>query len=385
MAFIFVPAFAIRIEFGRNITISQPVFEDLYIAGGNVTINAPIYGDLIIVGGTIIINDTVTNDILLAGGTVTFNGFVGDDIRCAGGNIHISKNVTGDLVMAGGHITIDKEVVIGGLLASGDNIIIDGNIKGNVRGTFGDLVLNGTVSGNVNCKGGSITINGPIYGKSVLGAKFIILESNAEFHNDVRYWSEQEALDIAPYMKSGKAIYDSSLRVRSSEWYYLGLTGLMGLLWYLGMAILMIFIIQYLFSSTMRKAADTVYNHSFKSLGIGFLFLIAIPVTAVIAFITAVAVPVGILLVFGYVSLLLLATVISSVVAANWVNNRGSRKWNNWLLGFTAFGFFIVFKFITLIPRAGWILMILLVCISFGSILMNVRWKRRLAFEKMDG
>lgn len=65
-------AFTFRIEYGSNVTINQPVYDDLYIAGGNITINAPVYGDLIIAGGTIIINDSVKNDILLVGGTVTF-------------------------------------------------------------------------------------------------------------------------------------------------------------------------------------------------------------------------------------------------------------------------------------------------------------------------
>lgn len=53
-------AAAFRIEYGNNITISMPVYEDLYIAAGTITINAPIYGDLIVAGGTVIINDTVT-------------------------------------------------------------------------------------------------------------------------------------------------------------------------------------------------------------------------------------------------------------------------------------------------------------------------------------
>ncbi len=381
MAITCIPAFAFRIEYGRNVIISQPVYENLYIAGGNITINAPVYGDLIIAGGTIIINDTVTKDILLAGGTVIFNGFVGDDVRCIGGNIHIVKNVTGEVVVSGGRITIDKGVTIGGLIAGGGNITIDGDVKGELRGTFGNLVLNGSVSGNLNARGGSITVNGTINGKSLLSARHIILGPRAVFNNDVRYWTKQHDLDFTPNMKNGKAEFDPILRIRSSKWYYLGSTSLKTLAWYLGMALLMILIIQYLFSSTMRKAANTVFNHSLKSLGMGLLFLLVIPVTALVAFVTVVGVPVGLLLLFGYISLLLLATVISSVVAANWINNRNNKKWNNWRLGFVAFGVFILFKFISLTPVAGVVIMILLVCISFGSILVNVQWKRRQAVD----
>ena len=371
----FIYASAFPIKYGNNIIISQPVYGDLYIAGGNITINAPIYGDLIIAGGTIIINDTVTNDILLAGGTATFNGFVGDDIRCAGGNIRISKNVTGDVVVAGGGVIIDKGITIGGLLASGGNITVDGNVNGEIRGAFGELFLNGNIAKDINCRGGRITVNGNIGGKSVLAARNIVIGNNAAFNSDVHYWNRQGSIDFKQSLKNGKAIYEPLLRIRTGEWYYLGAATIFRLLWYLGMALLMILILQYLFSATMKKAADTVFNSTLKSLGFGFLFFIAVPVAAVVAFITIIGVPVGLVLVFSYIALILLATVITSVVATNWFNNRNNYKWNYWRMVFVSFGIFIVLKLVSLTPFVGWLVMILLVCISFGGILLNVNWK----------
>lgn len=373
----FFTAAALRIEYGKNIIINQPVYEDLYIAGGNITINAPIHGDLIIAGGTIIINDTITNDILLAGGNVMFNGFVGDDIRCAGGNIHISKNVAGDVVIAGGSVIIDKGITIGGLLASGGDITIDGNVDGEVKGAFGDLFLNGNIAKDIDCRGGRITVNGTIGGKSVLAARNIIIGNNAAFNNDVRYWNKQGSLDFKQSLKNGEGIYDSSLRIRSGKWHYLGAATILGLLWYLGMALLMILIIQYLFSASMKKAADTAFNNTLKSLGFGFLYFIAVPVAAVVAFVTLIGMPVGLLLVFCYITLILLATVITSVVAANWFNNRFEKKWNFWQVAFTAFGIFILIKLVSFTPFVGWLVMILLVCTAFGSILINVNWKSK--------
>jgi cytoskeletal protein CcmA (bactofilin family) len=372
----FATAFAFRIEYGNNVIISQPVYEDLYLAGGNITINAPIHGDLIIAGGTIIINDTITNDILLAGGNVTFNGFVGDDIRCAGGNIHISKNVVGDVVIAGGEVTIDERVMIGGLIASGGNITIDGNVMGEVKGAFGNLILTGSVEKDIDCRGGKITINGTVSGKSVLAARNIFIERNAVFNGDVRYWNKQGSLDFKQSLRTGKAIYDPSLRIRTGQWYYLGAATVIGLLWYLGMALLMILLVQYLFSATMKKAANTVFDDTLKSLGYGFLFFIAVPIAAVIAFVTVIGVPVGLLLTFSYVALILLATVITSVVAASWFNNRNNYKWGYWRMAFAAFGIFILLKLVSLAPFVGWLISILSACIAFGSILLNINWKR---------
>ena len=375
MAASFMPAAAFRIEYGNNIVITRPVYENLYITGGTVTINAPVHGDLIIAGGTIVINDSVFNDILLAGGRAFLNGFVGDDIRCAGGEIHISKNVTGDVVVAGGQVFIDKGVTVGSLLATGGNITVDGNVNGEVKGAFGNLFLNGNIAKDIDCRGGKITIKGRIDGRSVLAASEIIIGNDASFENDIRYWNRKGKLDFKQNLKNGKAIYDPSLRIRNGEWYYLGAATILGLLWYLGMAFLMILIIEYLFANTLKKAGDTVFNKSLRSLGFGFLFLIGLPVAAVVLFITLIGVPVGLLLVLFYIITLLLSSVITSIVVANWVNNRNNYHWNVWHIALAAFGIFIVLKLLSSAPLVGWLAMILLTCSSFGAILLNVNWK----------
>jgi hypothetical protein len=375
----FMVAAQFLVEYGNNITISQPVYKDMYLMGGNITINAPIYGDLIVAGGTILINDTITNDILLAGGNVTFNGYVGDDIRCAGGNIRISKNVAGDLVITGGSVIIDKTTTIGGLLASGGDVTVDGNINGEIKGVFGNLFLNGGVTKNIDCRGGKITVNGTIDGNSILAASSIIIGNNASFRNDVRFWNTKGTIDFKQSLNNAKATYDPSLSIQSGRWYYLGAASLVGLLWWLGMALLMIFLVQYLFAETMKKSAETAFNKTLKSVGIGFLYFIAVPVATIVAFITVIGVPVGILLLFGYIALFLLATVITSVVSANWFNNYNNSKWKTWQLVLAAFGIFIFLKLVSATPFVGGLIMVVLVAMTFGSILLTIRWRKRQA------
>jgi len=367
-------AFGFKIQYGRNITISHPVYEDLYIAGGNIIINAPVYGDLVVAGGTIYINDTVTNDILLAGGNVTFNGFVGDDIRCAGGNLRILKNIAGDVVITGGTIIIEKDVSIGGLIASGGDVAIDGQVINSIKATTGKFVLNGTVMKDLDCRGGTITINGIVHGKAILAASGkIIISDSAEFRNQVSYWTPYK-VDFKKALKNGNATFDKNVKIKYARWYYLGFNAFWGLLWYIGMAFLMILIIQYLFSNVMKKAGNTVYNSMLRSLAYGFLFCIVVPITAIIAFITLIGVPIGIILLFSYIMLIVFATVITSVVAANWLNNLGNMGLTFWKLSFSAFLIFILLKILTFTPFLGWFIMGVLALISFGSILLNINW-----------
>ncbi len=372
-------AFAFKMQYGNNVTISRPVYEDLYIAGGYIVINAPVYGDLVIAGGTIYINDTVANDILVAGGNVTFNGFVGDDIRCAGGKLYILKDVTGDVVITGGTIIINRDVTVGALIASGGEVTVDGKVINNITATTGKFVLNGIVLKDVDCRGGRITINGIIQGKALLGARSkIIIGDGAEFRNEVRYWATHK-VNFKQSLKSGNAVFDPALKVKYARWYYLGFNTWLGLLWYICTAFLMILLIQYLFSNTMKKAGDSVYKSPLRSLAYGFLFCIAIPVIAAIAFVTVIGLPIGIILLFSYVMLILLATVITSVVAANWLNNVGNLNQKFWKIVFSALAIFILLKILTYTPFLGWLIMGLLAFISFGSILLNVNWHGKIS------
>lgn len=372
-----LPLKAVKIETGKNVTIDKPVYEDVYITGGEVTINAPVYGDLVIAGGTVIINDSVYNDILAAGGTITFNGYAGDDIRCAGGKLFIMKEVEGDVIVTGGNVMIGDEAVIGNLIAAGGEITLNGQVVGFIKTVAGKLSLYGNVMKDIDCRGGEILIDGIVRGKSVLAAgEKLTIGNTAVFYDDVRYWAPYQQINFNSSIKKGKAIYDPSLRPTNRQWYFLGFSSMLGVAWYLGTVFITILMIQYLFSRTMKKAGQTVFDKTVRSLGYGVLFWLAVPVAVVIACITVIGVPVGLLLLFSYIILALFAGTITSVVAANWLNNRSQSHWAYWRMVVVALGMFVIIKLLSLTPFLGLIVFALLVSIAFGSILQNINWRR---------
>ena len=368
-----------RLELGKHITITQAVNENLYTTGENITINAPIYGDLVTAGGTITINDTTQKDILLAGGTVVFNGYTGDDVRCAGGNLYVKKDIKGDLVITGGTVIIDKNATIGGnLLISGGEITLNGTVKGNMRGAFAKFTMNGRVEKDMDCKGGNLIVNGTVMGTSVLSATDIEIGDNAAFNDNVRYWNKKGSLDFKQAMKKGQATYDTSLEIETGHWYFVGWMSFMAVIWYLGTATLMIFLTQFLFSKTMRRASETVSTETLKSLGYGVLYLVGVPVAMVIAFITVIGIPIGLILLFGYVITMALASVITAVVAANWLNTKYNHNWGTGKMVLTATGIFIGLKLLSVTVFLGW-LVVVASLITFGAILMNINWRRKAA------
>lgn len=367
-----------QVKYGNIVTISQPVYEDLYVAGGTVIINAPIHGDLIVAGGTININDSVMNDILLAGGNVTFNGFAGDDIRCAGGNLHISKNVAGDVVVTAGTIVIDEGVTIGGLMAGGGEITVNGIVAGNIKSTSGKLTLNGIAQKKLDCKGADITINGKVQGPALIAANnTVIIGNNASFMSDVRYWSPRKNVNFKQSLKGGAAQFDPTLRFEKERWYFLGFASVLGLLWYVGMVLLLIMIVQYLFGNLMKKAGETMYHRTLRSLGLGVLYWLGVPVAAVIAVITVIGVPVGIILIGIYAMLLLVASVIMSVVGASWIGRKATSPWGYWKTVFIASALFMLIKLVSFTPFLGKFIWAILACITFGAIVQNINWLQK--------
>jgi len=377
---LFLPVLSLpaQMRYGRTVIIDQPVNNDLYIAGGTITINAPIRGDLVVAGGTIVVNDSVTNDILLAGGEITFNGYVGDDIRSAGGKLRIYNSVAGDVLVTGGDIFLDRGATVGGLIVSGGDVRVDGTVSGMLKSASGKFVLNGAVMGSMDCRGGDITINGDVRGPATLSATDdLVIGSNAVFSSEVRYWAGGDEVNFGQSLQGGRAIEDPGLGFERKRWYYLGFASLLFLLWYLCVAFLLIMIVQYLFSRSMRRAGEMADQSPLRALGFGLLFWIGMPLLIGLAFLTIIGVPVGIILLITFIILFLLATVITSVVIANWWQVRSARSYRYWPLVLMAFAIFIVLKIVSIIPVIGWIVMIVLACIAFGALLLTIRRRRR--------
>jgi hypothetical protein len=317
------------------------------------------------------------NDLLLAGGNVTINGYVVDDIRCTGGQLHVLKNIGGDLVIAGGTVEIANNVVIGGgLITGGGELKVDGTINGDVRCAAGNLIFNGTANKAFDCRSESLVMNGTVMGPSVLVAREMRIGPEASFHNNVRYWNKEGKLDVGSKLKGGTAVYDASLKMKPNAWYYLGHATLLGLLWYLSTVFLFLMLIQYLFRNTFQKAGNSLDQSLLQSLGYGLMFFVGVPLVVALLLITIIGIPIGIIVMLSYITLVLLATVITSLVMANWYNHRFDRRWTYWQIVGAALAMFVLFKLVSLTPFLGWLIMIVIACIAFGAILRNTNWKK---------
>lgn len=373
----FTSLWAIRIEYGDNILIDKPVHEDLYLFGNNITVKAPVYGDIICAGGIILFMDSITQDLLVAGGKVTINGYVSDDIRCAGGELFLNDNLNGDLIIGGGKITINSSVTItGALIMTGGDLIFEGQVNEKAKIFASQCVFNGKAARDFEFKGQSLKFNGIVDGTSTISAETMTLGDQAIFNNSVRYWVSGVKINFDKALKNGSATFDESLKKNEDKWYYLGGLTIFTLMWYLGVAIVLILMLQYLFGRQISIAAHGINNSLWKSFGVGLLFIIGIPILVVLAMVTIIGVPLGLIVGVNYLMVMLIASIISSLIYGHLLAHKMNVPITYKNLVLMSMGVFILIKLVSLTKGIGWILNVILVCIAFGSILLHIHLKR---------
>jgi hypothetical protein len=117
---------------GGQVTIDQPIQDDVFASGGTVDVNAPI-SSLIAAGGTININAPVNGDVIVAGGTVNANSDIAGKLVAAGGMVVVRGRVGTNAVITGGSVDVGNQVTIDrDALLSGGTVTNAGQVNGNL-------------------------------------------------------------------------------------------------------------------------------------------------------------------------------------------------------------------------------------------------------------
>jgi cytoskeletal protein CcmA (bactofilin family) len=266
-------------------------------------------------GGTVVVgeDETVTGGMQATAGSIVVRGTVEGDLQAAAGSINIAESgtITGDIAGAAGSIRI-AGTVEGGVEAGAGSI---------------DITESGVIRGDLDAGTGSFTHAGTIDGTARVGASSLTLTSTATVGGDFVYDGDITVADGATI--SGELREDPSLSVSAfpglpdvASWlltlYSLLLTVVVG-------AILLA-----VFPGVSRTVADGPQESPGRSLGVGFLVLVGVPMVLAALFVTIVGIPLGILGIFLYVLLLLVAFVWGEYAVGAWLLSLADRD-QRWL------------------------------------------------------
>ena len=290
------------IERSSDDSVSKQIGTDYFGVGGAVNLTDPVAGDAFLAGGQVNTAGEVSGDLVAAGGEVSIGGGIGDDLYAAGGEVQVDAIVTGNARVAGGDVVVGPAtVIVGALSATGGRIRFEGNAHQSLHASGGSVHLDGVVQGDAEVKAEEITIgpNTRIAGKLIAHtAREPEIPMGAQIAGGVE-WHES---DVGHVVAGDDQASDSSSVAH----------GVGSFFWMLGVFIAgTLFMLAFPAYST--RAAQWIGQEPLRSLGLGFVILVSLPVLVVLLLITIIGIPLALIVLMLYLLLLFLGWVTAAM------------------------------------------------------------------------
>lgn len=327
-----------RFVAGDRVQITQPIGGDLVAAGGEVTVSANVSGDLFATGGKVYVDGPVQQSALITGGEITLVSTVNRNARFAGGKIDVQPGA---------------------------------RINGNATFGAGELRIAGEVGGYLLAGGGRIYINGPIDGDVRLAGGDIELGPKARIKGSLRYRSGNE-LKRAP----GAEVIGEVQRLSPAAPVPSPVLPALGalLVWCLGLGVV---------ASILLASAPTLTERVSRAargrlgecLLYGLIALVGIPVVAIVALVTVIGIPVGLLALLAYPILLLVGYVLAAVALGDMAlsrmqPNRAGERNRRIIASVVAL---LLLGLLAQIPVLGAFLGLIVLVVGLGALLQQFR------------
>lgn len=270
-------------------------------AGENITINKAIDGTAFYAASDVNVNKNINGVAFIAGNEVNINGDL--DYAFIGANkIDLKSKVMSDLFLYGNEIKINKETMImRDAYIGGSNVVVRGTFERDVR-INGQSVLieNATLKGNLIMNADNVTI----------GENVIIEKNEFELNKDAALEMEDGTDLTVNYYEM--IIKEPSLLEKS----FAKVIELANL-------IVLSFIVLAIFKNFFKKVDEltkekdgyTYFKYSLK----GFLFLITIPIAAIIMLISTIGMSASFLLIGLYIAILTIAKIIIGFIVGRYI------------------------------------------------------------------
>jgi cytoskeletal protein CcmA (bactofilin family) len=265
--------------------------DDRYVAGDDVMLEEDVAGDALVVGGRSEVAGRVGGDAIVTGGTVDVRGEIDEDVYAAGGDVRVEATVRGNLRAAGGSVSLEPA----------------GRVDGNATLAGGNVDVYGRVGGGLQAFGGRIRIDAEVAGDVEVASDNVRIGPNARIGGKLLYRGPG-----GPEVADG-AVIAGGVEKQRRAWKEISpesgigrvAAGVMRALWFAGVLLLGVLFVA-LFPAFSRDAAATVRSDALASVGLGMALLVAVPVVAVVLFVTIVGIPLGFAVLLGYALLLML-------------------------------------------------------------------------------
>ncbi len=330
-----------------------------------------IHKDHFYAGETYQIPETeIEHNLFAIGSTLKSEANVGKDVFIVGNNYTQSGEVQGNSFLCGNKIWIEKDV-FGDVFILSNYVEIspDSTIHGNLFVFSSTLTMGGSVNGVVQFTGDTIKFTGSSTGADI-NANTIIIEDNANIHT-LRHNSNAsfslsdsaviENIDSKPIPEKPE---ETKTPPKKTYPYQSKILSLLA-------SLFIAFVVYYVFHKSSKKSIENLRQNFWTSLGIGILFLVALPVCLLVLLVIGFGWKVAIALLFGSIACWMFAHAIAGISLGYyvffWITKKERFDWLSVLAGV------ILLYFVRWIPIVGVLISLLLTIIMLGAFL-RVMW-----------
>jgi carbonic anhydrase/acetyltransferase-like protein (isoleucine patch superfamily) len=283
-------------------SVSKRFGTDYFGVGGAVNLTDSIAGDAVLAGGQVTTASEVKGDLIAAGGGISIGGGIGDDLYAAGGEVQVDAIVAGNARVAGGDITLGPATVVGGALSlTGGRIRFEGNVRDHLQASGASVHLDGVVQGDAELRAEEIDIgpNTRIDGKLVVhSSREPVIPEGVQIAGGVEFHPS----DVGKYLDEQDTEQDTRTVAHDVG----------SFLWMLGVFVAgTLFMLA--FPAYSARAAQWIGREPLRSLGLGFVILVCLPVLVVLLLITIIGIPLALIIALLYLLLLFLGWVTAAM------------------------------------------------------------------------
>jgi len=318
-----LPAPAAATEFHKGETYelakSETVKSDIFVSGARARIDGTVDGDLFFFGQSIDISGHIKGDAIIFAQSVRINGQIDGNIRSFANNLTITGTVSKNVLTFNEVVNLDSAGKIdGSLTAFSQSVGIDGHLGRDLLLMAGETTISGTVDGEIQVKGRTMSIG-----------------SSAQVAGPIHYQGDNPA-SVSSGAKLASPVVFTKRRHESQ--YAEGHYYVWRIIWTAAFVLFGLV----LFLLLPKFAAETVSaGERFGApVGLGVLVFFGVPIAAVIACVTVVGIPLGVLTLGIWLLGVFTAEIVVGTVIGNWILGKPADTWG--LIGRMAAGFVIV-------------------------------------------
>jgi cytoskeletal protein CcmA (bactofilin family) len=338
---------------------SVTINDDLISGSQSTTVSGKVRGDLITMGMSTTVDGEVNGSINSFVMDFKMSGHCFNSVRTFAWRTDIDGRIERNLlaysetVVLGRMGWVEKDVNF-----SANTLTMQGRIGGDLKGGGGQVYISGQIDGDVHLEAEEIVIqpSAIIGGKlTTIGKREPKIEPGAQILG--------ETVHTPPEKKKKSGYGFGDFIIDAWSFLALALTG--------GVLLL-------LFRGFTCGVTCYIQSHWLKSLGLGFVFFICLPIAAAILIVTLIGIPMGLIVIGGWLLLFYLAKIFAALIAGEWVlkkfrgGNAPARFWSL-LLGL------IIIILLLKIPVLGILLKLAILFLAYGGfVLAAVEWYEQL-------